>query len=191
MRHRVLAAGLLTLLTCRSPSGVADLTPVRVRDCDGPASSLPSAIAATLPPRTGNMMPDDQWADLAAEVPGGFAGVLYVEGKPVLMLTRPEEAAEAKAALAGRIAGFPVADAEVRRARWDFAQLVDWFNYLWPHPNVHSPGMVSGDKNEATNRIAFGVLDAHARANIVEALVGLGIPCDLVLVEITPPIVTR
>src|SRR5438105_4462639 len=75
-------------------------TDVRVADCEGPALSLASGIRSTLKPRTGRMNPDDHWADLAEQVPGGFAGVLYVDDKPTLMLTHPERAAETKRALA-------------------------------------------------------------------------------------------
>src|SRR3954447_25875135 len=102
---------------------------VTVSACVGPATSLPDSLAATLPVRDGRSMPDDQWADLAAVVPGGFAGIFYDRGKPVLALARPDEAAAAKAALAPKLS-FPIGTAEVRGVRWDFAQLVNWSNYI-------------------------------------------------------------
>jgi hypothetical protein len=191
----VIAVLLLVLGNCRSPSdpgSASDLGPesaLRMNDCDGPATSLPPLIAATLPPRSGHMQPDDRWADLAAEVPGGFAGVLYDNGRPVLMLTRPNEAAAAKAALAEKLGGFPVASADVRAARWDFRQLVDWSRYLVLQPTVQSAGIMTSDNDEAANRIRFGVKDADARLRLVHALVGLNIPCDLVLIEIAQPII--
>ena len=124
-------------------------------------------------------------------MPGGFAGVLYDNGQPVLMLTRPEEAQEAKAALASHFSPdfFDVAKAEVRLARWDFAQLADWDAYLgtqgiWRPEN----GVRSGDKDESENRIVYGVVDAAARARVANELEALGVPCDLVLVEIRAPI---
>lgn len=163
---------------------------VRVPDCSGPATSLNPAIASTLPPRDGRMMPDDQWADLAQRVPGGFAGVLYVANMPVLMLTDPSQAAEAKRALAPTLVGFDVGGAAVHKARWNFAQLVDWYNFLGVRTPVwQTPGMTSGDKDEAINRIRYGVVDTVARETLLRTLAGIELPCDLIAVEITGPIV--
>ena len=73
---------------------------VRVADCEGEPFSLSREYRAILKPRTGRMAPDDHWADLAESIPGGFAGVLYLDSKPTLMLTHPELAAQAKQMLA-------------------------------------------------------------------------------------------
>jgi hypothetical protein len=165
---------------------------VRVADCSGPARSLDASLVSTLPPRSGNMNPDDRWADLAEQVPGGFAGVLYVDNKPVLMLTDPSQASAAKKALASQLAGFNVAGAEVRKARWDFAQLVNWYDYLTIKTSVwQTPGMVSGDKDEAINRIHFGVVDSAARDALLHTLAGINLPCDLIAVEITGAVVAN
>lgn len=188
-------AGALSLaIACNSggtPSGTSPGTspdrPVRVRSCSGPATSLPDSVAAALPARTGQMTPDDQWADLATRVPGGFAGVLYEGGQPVIMFTHPESADVAKPEIAQKIPEFPVLNATVRRVRWDFAQLVNWYNYL--NPRVFGPSeMVSSDKDEGLNRISFGVTNEGARAVLVKSLLALNVPCDLVVVEITSPI---
>jgi hypothetical protein len=136
------------------------------------------------------MMPDDHWADLARRVPGGFAGVLYVDGRPVLMLTDPTQAEAAKNALAHELGGFDVRGAEVRKARWDFAQLVDWYNYLASRTPVwQTPGLTSGDKNEGINRISYGVADEAARDRLLRTLADVELPCDLIVVEVTGPIV--
>lgn len=161
----------------------------RVADCVGPARSLDPAIVARLPPRDGRMTPDDHWADLAQRVPGGFAGVLYIDKKPVLMLTDPAQAAAAKKALASSFVGFDISGAEVHSARWNFAQLVDWYNYLGLRgPVWQTSGLTTGDKDEAINRIRYGVLDEAARDRLVNALAGMEVPCDLIAVEITGPI---
>lgn len=163
---------------------------VRVVDCSGPARSLDPSLVSTLPPRTGRMIPDDAWADLAQRVPGGFAGILYVENRPVLMLTDPSQASAAKKALASQLTGFDVGGAEVRKARWDFAQLVNWYNYLTVKTPVwQTPGMVSGDKDEAINRIHFGVVDSAARDALLHTLAGIDLPCDLIAIEITGRVV--
>jgi hypothetical protein len=156
---------------------------LRVADCEGPPSSLPSDLRARLGPRTGQMLPDDHWADLAERIPGGFAGVLYSDGKPVLMLTRPDQATAAKKALESDPAfnGFDVERADVRKARWDFGQLVDWYRYFVAHTSVwNTPGMASGDKNEATNRIRFGVETEAGRQELKRKLLVANVPCDLV-----------
>ena len=158
---------------------------LRVADCDGPAVSLPRNLRALLGPRTGQMIPDDHWADLAERIPGGFAGVLYSKGTPVLMLTRPQEAIEAKRVLAldPTFNGFDISRAQVRKARWDFAQLVDWYRYLVGHTSVwNTPGMAGGDKNEGANRIYFGIETEAGRLELRRKLLAANVPCDLILI---------
>lgn len=157
-----------------------------LRNCDGPAASLPAKLAATLAPRTGMMRPDDQWADIAARVPGGFAGIVYRDGKPVLMLTRPEEAEAARDSLTPLLPSrFPVRTAIVEPARWDFAQLVDWFNYLVQRTSLWSLGVTFGDKSELDNRIKFGVRDTASLVRVRAVLDSVPIPCDLVMLVVS------
>ena len=61
-----------------------------------------------------------------------------------------------------------------------FAQLVDWFNYLFPR----LPVAVTGDKDEVLNRVRFSVTSREARDQILRALAPLGLPCDLVVVDL-------
>jgi hypothetical protein len=164
---------------------------VLVRDCVGPATSVPAELAAAIPPRTGKMVPDDRWADLAATVPGGFAGFFLRNGQPVIQLARPAEEAEAKAALAPLYPHFPVAGASVQHARWDFAQLVDWFNYLSGETPLWSHNVTSGDKDELLNRLVFGVADSASLVQVQVMLESLPVPCRLVVLRIQPPIVSR
>jgi hypothetical protein len=178
------AIAAIVLVGCRAPNTVASLTPpqrpIRLAQCEGPASTLPESLARHLPLRTRRMIPDDRWADLAATVPGGFAGVFYDSAHtPILMLTEVAQAAAAKEALAGKIS-FPVQQATVRQARWNFAQLVDWFNYL--HPQLGVP--VTADKDEALNRIRFSVTSVELRDRVINALAQLPLPCDLVVVDL-------
>jgi hypothetical protein len=161
---------------------------VRLRNCTGPATSLPAHLAAKLAPRTGAMHPDDQWADLAEHVPGGFAGILYRAGKPVLRLTDTTQAEAAKRALVGVHPSFPIGDATVEASRWNFAQLVNWYNYLMQHTPLWSIGVTSGDKSEGDNRIKYGVADSASLRRVRDLLISLPIPCDLVLLEIREPI---
>ena len=159
---------------------------VKVPDCAGPATSLDPSLAATLPPRDGSMNPDDHWADLAKRTPGGFAGIMLADGTPTLMLTDPSKAAEAKQALAPSFPSFDIRGAQVREARWNFAQLVDWYNYLAQKTSVWAtPGITSGDKDEAANRIGYGVEDSTSLGNLVRKLSAMDLPCDLINVRVT------
>ena len=163
-------------------------TAVRVADCDGPARSLPPELRLALRPRTGQMVPDDHWADLAERIPGGFAGILYDRNmKPILMLTDPERADEVKKVLVSdrTFRHFDLVGARVFKARWDFAQLVDWFNFIVSDTSVwKTDGMVFGDKDEETNRIYFRVETEAGRQRLKEKLSALNIPCDLVRIGI-------
>ena len=163
---------------------------VRVADCDGEPRSLPLQYRSKLKARTGRMAPDDHWADLADTIPGGFAGILYRAGKPTLLLTHPEQAEAAKRVLAAdpRFRGFDIAGAEVEKVRWDFGQLVDWYNFFLQQTSVwQTPGMVSGDKDEATNRIRFGIQTEAGRQELLNKLSALDVPCDLVRIGIEAP----
>jgi len=137
------------------------------------------------------MEPDDRWADIAMSTPGGFAGVLYRDGRPVLVLARPAEAAAAKTVLAPLIPRFPIQDASVEEGRWDFSQLVDWYNYLMQRTPLWSLNVTSGDKSESDNRIKFGVRDSASLNRVRALLDSLAIPCDLVLLEIGQSIQLR
>ena len=153
-------------------------------------------------------MPDDEWARIARELPGGFAGVFFdtspaqgarhVQGPLVVMLTDTSHREETLAALAPRIAAMyggrllDVRGAIVRRARWDFAQLYDWSHYLmttaWMRGDV-----TSSDIDEVRNHIAYGVVDEEAKRRLEMRLAALGIPCELVIVGVSgvEPSMTR
>ena len=196
--NRVHQLAILLLLIGCSPvqpvtatiSDQKKLGDVRVADCDGEPSSLPLQYRSKLSPRTGRMNPDDHWADLAETIPGGFAGVLYRNGKPTLLLTHPEQAEAAKRALSAdpTFSSFDITGGQVEKVRWDFSQLVDWYNFFTQQTSVwQTPGIVSGDKDEAINRIRYGIQTEAGRQELVRKLSALGVPCDLVRIGIEPP----
>jgi hypothetical protein len=79
-----------------------------------------------------------------------------------------------------------IAHAEVTKARWDFAQLVDWYHYLIGHASVwDTPGMVNSETNVRTNRIYFGSETEAGRQELKRKLLAVNVPCDLV--QIGPP----
>jgi hypothetical protein len=47
----------------------------------------------------------EPWVEIAKKLPGGFAGIYLHNGKPVIMLTRIDEAKAAKAAIARALPG--------------------------------------------------------------------------------------
>ena len=184
MRFLSAVVGAFAVVGCnashRSVAPAPSAPLIRLAQCDGPATSLPDSLARQLPRRTGRMIPDDRWADLATMLPGGFAGAFYDSAHtPILMLAEPAESSAAKQALAGKV-GFLPQYATVRQARWNFAQLVDWYNYL--HPRLGVP--VGADKDEAINRIRFMVATVEDRDRLVKALAQLPLPCDLVVVDL-------
>jgi hypothetical protein len=170
--------------------------------CQGPATSLSATLAAQL--RSGGFRTvDDVFADLSRQVPGGFAGVVYdrpsnawrgtrpTTGGPVLLLTNPSQAAAAKSALAPALPHFDVAGAEVRPARWTFAQLYDWYRYLGQQSIWSGSNVTMSDIDEVNNRIEVGVRDEQARTTLKAQLSSMGLPCDLVHVLIVPAAETR
>jgi hypothetical protein len=137
------------------------------------------------------MVPDDHWADLAEKIPGGFAGVLFIQGKPTIWLVHPEDGAAAKTALLAdpSFGNFDIQGAQVLQARWDFAQLVDWYNYLLGTDIWSNTGIVMGDKDEGINRIRYGVKDEASRRELVRRLEALNVPCDLIRIGLQSPVI--
>ncbi len=160
---------------------------LRFPDCEGPATSVDAAFDVTLPLET-YLRNHELFAALAREVPGGFAGVFQDKSQPVLLLADRSRETEAKAALAPYLTnlyGLNMATVEVRTARWNFAQLVNWHTYLFRHtPVAATPGLTYNDTDVTLNRILMGVKDTDARQRLIGALSGVALPCDLILLEI-------
>jgi hypothetical protein len=198
-RPLVLVLVPLLMSGCSSTTGAerfTDNSDVRLDPCTGPATSLDPVFAAMLEWRGGVRDQNEQWADLARRVPGGFAGVMFDHaGRPVLFLTDVTRAAEAKTALAGAFADrFDLANAEVRVARWNYAQLRDWQAYLTRNvPRSTNDGVNGFGIDVALNRLTFFVDDAAARDRLVETWSTMNlpveVPCDLVNIKVTGPIV--
>lgn len=149
---------------------------------------LPEALRATLVP-FGPRVPDDAFVAISQSVPGGFAGV-FLEDNTHLVLTfvDPETANAARPqiqeAFDSRHVGglnFNAANAEIRGARWTFAELDEWFRYIIMN-KVGGPG--SGvsfvDIDEKANTVSFGVIDETARSLLEARLASLNVSCNLV-----------
>ncbi|HEY8176876.1 MAG TPA: hypothetical protein VIF32_14355, partial [Gemmatimonadaceae bacterium] len=98
--------------------------------------------------------------------------------------------AEAFAGLAakGSAGSFPFEKAVALKARWDFAQLSEWFAYVVPRA-VEGENWRSLDIQEAHNRLEFGVADEETRHAVEARLKTLDIPCNLVALFLQDPVV--
>jgi hypothetical protein len=153
---------------------------------------LPVELRATLP-TFGSRMPDDAYVSIAQSVPGGFAGVFFEDNHFVLTFVDPAKANEARSEIQQAFAsrgvggsGMDVATAEIRGARWTFAELDEWFRYIIPKLSGPGSGISSWDIDEKANTISFGVIDETARAQLEARLAALGVSCNLVTTRIQP-----
>ena len=156
--------------TC-TPTAAVTVVPTNKRD------SLPPFTHG--PFRTS----DDDWADAARALPGGWGGLIVESGTPVIFLVDTRQREPVVAGLRARGIGsvLDLSQAQVKPARWDFAQLADWYRYFDLHVPV-VPGLRSGDINEGRNRIEFEVSDQTARIALESLLVPMDLPCYLVAI---------
>ncbi|HEU5262317.1 MAG TPA: hypothetical protein VFU41_12940 [Gemmatimonadales bacterium] len=184
-----LVAAIVRVGACVHPARTEWANIGRTCPPSAPTVGVPAVVRDSLPPIAHGVPAtmDDQWAELAREVPGGWGGMI-LEGWPVIYLVDTTKRAEVAAVLAARgaLQGIDPGQVRVRQARWDFAQLYDWYRYL----NLHvwsDSGLVMSDIDEAANRITYGVLDEAARRRVERLLAELHLPCFLVTVEVTGP----
>lgn len=158
-----------------------------VRRCNGPATSLPLRLVQLLPQRD-SLNWDHRTAELARRIPGGYANRAGDSGRLVIMLVRPDRKAEAMAALARELPwGKEWDTAVVRRARWDYHQLVDWKEYV----SVVGESALTANWglyiDILANRIRFNVKNSRERARLIKALRAVPVPCDLVEIQLGAP----
>ena len=134
-------------------------------------------------------------AAIANQVPGGFAGI-YLRSDAYGFVVMLQDTTQRSAALAvldtllPRIyqRSVPVRDALVRPAAWDFSELVAWQHFLTMRVPLGKDAVMIG-LAESENRIVVGARDARARDRILRRLNELSVPCGLVVVEVSGPIV--
>jgi len=158
---------------------------------DAPAVELPAAQRDSLggPVPEAQATINDRWAATARELPGGFAGKM-LEGGLVVFLVDTTQRDPALAALAARggLEGRDPKRVRVRKVRWTFAQLYDWYRYLNLHVWRDSSVVTSGI-DAAENRITYGVIDESGRQRLERLLARLRppLPCFLVAIELAGP----
>jgi hypothetical protein len=150
-----------------------------------PGPSLDPARRDSIPMVTGRLTSDDRTAEIARQAPGGWGGTFLEDGRMIVYLVQPESADVAIPELR-RLGAGVTRWAEIRRARWDFAQLYDWYRYL-AHRGLWSiDGVWMSDIDESENRIQYGVTP-DGLPDLAELLTALGVPCGLVTAEVAEP----
>src|SRR5207247_5605368 len=120
----------------------------------------------------------------------GFAGTMLEGGGWVFLVdTTQRDAALAALGARGGLAGRDPKRVRVRKVRWNFAQLYDWYGYLNRHLDFDRDNVAMSDIDEAENRITYGVMGEGARRALEHRLAALRPPppCFLVAVEVVGP----
>jgi hypothetical protein len=134
---------------------------------------------------------DEIWVTLAREAPGGIGGMFFDRGVGYLWLVDPSKRSEAIAAIAAagiEPIGFALQDAVVLKARWNFAQLAEWHAYVTSRALLGVEWSYA-DIQEGRNRLEYGVVDEAALRSLESRLKRLDLPCNLIAVEIRPPLI--
>ena len=184
-----------------------------VRDTAAPWRGIPPRLAGELvlpltasPPRANVVLsrpegqegggmdtPDDEAAELATGRVPGYAGLILERCTLVVFSTHPERhGAAARAHVratqeerAGGARGCPGPQrVEVRRVRYDFAQLSRWYRKV--DVLTAMEGWASSDIDEARNRIVFEYTDPVGAARARRTLPALGVPVEAVVIEAPP-----
>jgi hypothetical protein len=145
------------------------------------------------PPATVSLQPGKQGTSddpiaLGRQVPGFGGFYLDDQGTPVVYLKNAAERGNAQRALAPffQHQGMSPSQLRVLPARYDWAQLEDWFSRTSGEV-LSIPGAVFVDANEASNRVTIG-LERGALARIRGIVAQLGIPEGSVEFQETRPV---
>ena len=78
----------------------------------------------------------------------------------------------------------------VHQARWDYAELFDWMEYLRKRAEstARGTGINMSGIDPRNNRLVFGIETRESLPRMVSWLVESGIPCGLVVVEVIGPV---
>lgn len=191
--------GLCSTVACTQPRTVE---PVLGYLPNATAFDLGRACPDTAPTTSAPISPSDSLARLplgpfaddnvrgawlARRAPGGWGGAfLQRPGRdPAFYLKRPQARDSLLAALVmwpeANVWPQGLANATVLQARWDFAELYDWWIYLQRDLGGRY-GLISWDIQEARNRLELGVDQREPQqvARIAQRLRELQVPCHLV-----------
>jgi len=158
---------------------------------NSPAYSLPAELRATIDtfPLTGSLARD---AFIARTNPGGWGGRAFRDADQYYMyfmyFVDTTRTADIFATLRQRGILVPD-DLELRKGRWDFAQIYDWSAYLSPTKLAKVDFHVSYYMyiDVPLNRIEFVAASEADRVKLDSILSALDIPCFLAAIAIEPP----
>ena len=157
-----------------------------------------SAAAPSSPTRDTSQTVDDIYAQMARDVPG-FAGIYLDPAGDTLHILVKDPGPERNAAVERAVRAYLESNGtrafqkiQVEPAKYDFAQLKEWYDRLMPALLAIPggvPGVVMTDIDEVKNRLRIGVENADVQAPVEERVAELGIPREVVDIEITGPVV--
>lgn len=161
-----------------------------------PSDTLSLAFVRSRPPFLG--------AWIARRVPGGFAGGPYPGHDTLASILYLRDPLQKHAALAALDSIAPAAEryggmspehwprtdtVVVQPARWDLAELFDWFEYLKPHASDSKDiGITGWGFDLRGNRLVFSVAADSNFAALAAWLEGRTVPCHLVAMRIMGPV---
>ncbi len=188
MRRHLLAA-LIVVGACDTPTGPepAELTEPTQRWANHASCSLSSPATPLNPllrvPRETEVETfDDRVARRTRSVPGGYGGYYLEDGSSVVILLQSPWMKETAVRALREKGIIPSAPDVVIHARWSFAQLYDWRAYL-DLRTEHAWDLA--DIDEVGNRITYGFVTEDARTAFEARLRDIGIPCYLVVTEVS------
>lgn len=156
-----------------------------------PSLGLSAAADTTVaPPDTIIYEGEQEYEDVARQVPGYAAHYFSEDGDLVVALTDRSQEALALRVIQSRPQP-ELADGERRTgvtrvvdARYPFAQLRDWRNAA-TFPVLDVPGVVAVDLDEVRNRVAVWLADPAPRAQVEAVLQKAGVPLAGTIIEVT------
>lgn len=175
-----------TLLATVVAAACSDTTAPGTCDPTAPGPSIESARKDSIPPPwSDHKTIDDQMAEVARDIPGGWGGFFLENGEPTIYLVQPAQRNAAVAVLYDRGVGEPydIRQAKVWKGRWDFGQLYDWYRYInwvavgWPD------SLYWRDLDEYRNRLAYGARSAEGADSLVAVFEAVDLPCELVQIR--------
>lgn len=153
-----------------------------------PRNDIPDALQRATP-NVKSLGLDGEFAALAGEIPG-FGGLFFDESGSVMhvYLTNTANKLKATPAIQAFLRARPhvaFSKIEFQPGEYDFRQLLAWKDQAGGVLDL--PGAVFLDVDEVRNRLRIGIESAAATEPVLQAVAGLGIPRQAVLIEQTEP----
>ena len=117
-------------------------------------------------------------------VPGGLGGIFLNGDAFVVLLVDTTKRDSAIAALLRR-PDMPQLNTDhvvIRQARWSYAELVEWYQYIIPR-TAHE-AISSSSIDLVQNRVTISVTNEDARAAVLKLVESLPIPCNLIAITL-------